>query len=172
MGWMGGGFGVLHHQGFGVLHYQGFGVVHHQSFGVLHYQGFGVLHHQGFGVLHHQAFGVLHHQGFGVLHHQGFGVLRHQGFGVLHQLCPLQVWITVRWAFSSQCHCACFVYIKLLSTGACAAINIREIMLISIISSVSWTLQRGGGVEGKLYLTLHCCRRMSLHRDGQRQKSF
>ena len=30
-----------------------------------------------------------------------FGVLHHQGFGVLHQLCPLQLWITVRWAFSS-----------------------------------------------------------------------
>ena len=28
------------------------------------------------------------------------------------------------------------MYIKLLSTGACANINIREIMLISIISSV------------------------------------
>ena len=39
--------------------------------------------------------------GFGVLHHQGFGVLHHQGFGVLHQLCPLPLWITVRWAFSS-----------------------------------------------------------------------
>ena len=32
------------------------------------------------------------------------------------------------------------MYIKLLSTGACANINIREIMLISIISSASWTL--------------------------------
>ena len=30
-----------------------------------------------------------------------FGVLHHQGFGVLHQLCPLQLRITVRWAFSS-----------------------------------------------------------------------
>ena len=30
-----------------------------------------------------------------------FGVLHHQGFGVLHQLCPLPLWITVRWAFSS-----------------------------------------------------------------------
>ena len=40
------------------------------------------------------------------------------------------------------------MYIKLLSTGACANINIREIMLISIISSASWTLQereREGG---------------------------
>ena len=36
----------------------------------------------------------------------------------------------------------CFVYIQLLSTGACANINIREIMLISIISSASWTLQK------------------------------
>ena len=33
------------------------------------------------------------------------------------------------------------MYIKLLSTGACANINIREIMLISIISSASWTLK-------------------------------
>ena len=33
------------------------------------------------------------------------------------------------------------MYIKLLSTGACANINIREIMLLSIISSASWTLQ-------------------------------
>ena len=32
------------------------------------------------------------------------------------------------------------MYIRLLSTGACANINIREIMLISIISSASWTL--------------------------------
>ena len=36
------------------------------------------------------------------------------------------------------------MYIKLLSTGACANINIREIMLISIISSASWTLQPRG----------------------------
>ena len=34
------------------------------------------------------------------------------------------------------------MYIKLLSTGACANITIREIMLINIISSASWTLQR------------------------------
>ena len=33
------------------------------------------------------------------------------------------------------------MYIKLLSTGACANITIREIMLINIISSASWTLQ-------------------------------
>ena len=86
------------------------------------------------------CFGVLHHQGFGVLHHQGFGVLYHQGFGVLHPLCPLQLWITVRWVFSSWFHCICFVYIKLLSTGACANITLREIMLINIISSASRTL--------------------------------
>ena len=30
-----------------------------------------------------------------------FGVLHHQGFGVLDQLCPLQLWIMVRLAFSS-----------------------------------------------------------------------
>ena len=35
--------------------------------------------------------------------------------------------------------------IKLLSTGACADITIREIMLINIISSASWTLQGGCG---------------------------
>ena len=72
-----------------------------------------------------------------------FGVLHHQGFGVLHQLCPLQLRITVRLAFfftvSVTAHV--FVYIKLLSTGACANITIREIMLINIISSASWTLQ-------------------------------
>ena len=34
------------------------------------------------------------------------------------------------------------MYIKLLSTGACANITIREIMLINIISSASWTLLR------------------------------
>ena len=39
------------------------------------------------------------------------------------------------------------MYTKLLSTGACANINIREIMLISIISSASWTLQEGEGRE-------------------------
>ena len=33
------------------------------------------------------------------------------------------------------------MYIKLLSTGACANITIREIMLINIISSAGWTLQ-------------------------------
>ena len=33
------------------------------------------------------------------------------------------------------------MYIRLLSTGACANINIREIMLMSIISTASWTLQ-------------------------------
>ena len=42
------------------------------------------------------------------------------------------------------------MYIKLLSTGACANITIEEIMLINIISSASWTLRgvregAGGG---------------------------
>ena len=48
------------------------------------------------------------------------------------------------------------MYIKLLCTGICA--NIREIMLISIISSASWTLQgvwRCGRRE-IIYLSLHC----------------
>ena len=40
------------------------------------------------------------------------------------------------------------MYIRLLSTGACANINIREIMLISIISSASWTLQAEAIVLG------------------------
>ena len=47
------------------------------------------------------AFARMRDEGFGVLHHQDFGVLHHQDFGVLHQLYPLQLWITVRWAFSS-----------------------------------------------------------------------
>ena len=40
------------------------------------------------------------------------------------------------------------MYIKLLSTGACANITIREIILINIISSASWTLRGGGGGGG------------------------
>ena len=42
------------------------------------------------------------------------------------------------------------MYVKLLSSGACANITIREIMLINMISSASWTLQAGrwGGGEG------------------------
>ena len=44
-----------------------------------------------------------------------------------------------RFPVSVTAHVLC---IKLLSTGACANINIREIMLTSIISSASWTLQK------------------------------
>ena len=42
------------------------------------------------------------------------------------------------------------MYIKSLSTGACANITMWEMMLINIISSASWTLQAGrwGGGEG------------------------
>ena len=39
------------------------------------------------------------------------------------------------------------MYIKLLITGTCANITIREIMLINIISSASWTLQLGEFME-------------------------
>ena len=42
-----------------------------------------------------------------------------------------------RFPVSVTAHVLC---IKLLSTGACANITIREIMLINIISSASWTL--------------------------------
>ena len=38
---------------------------------------------------------------------------------------------------------------KLLGTGTCANIIIREIMLINIISSASWTLQYGLSIRGK-----------------------
>ena len=48
-------------------------------------------------------------------------------------------WLGWRFPVSVTAHV--FVYIKLLSTGACANITIREIMLINIISSASWTLQ-------------------------------
>ena len=46
------------------------------------------------------------------------------------------------------------MYIKLLSTSACANITIREIMLINIISSAIWTLQLSVFVVAVLSLLL------------------
>ena len=48
------------------------------------------------------------------------------------------------------------MYVKLLSTGTCANINIREIMLISIISSASWSLRVGGGGGGGENVIFSC----------------
>ena len=39
------------------------------------------------------------------------------------------------------------MYIKLLITGACANITIKDIMLINTISSASWTLHLGEFIE-------------------------
>ena len=64
----------------------------------------------------------------------------------------------------------------MLSTGACANINIREIMLSSIISSVRWTLQetelrerqRGGerGKEGERERILYYTRIRFKHKSA------
>ena len=42
------------------------------------------------------------------------------------------------------------MYIKLLITGACANITIKEIMLINTISSASWTLHLGEFIENTI----------------------
>ena len=102
---------------------------------------------------------------FGVLHHQGFSVSCTIMAVVSYTIkalvsCTIRALVSCtikavvpytssvscnsvprlsgRFPFSVTAHV--FVCIKLLSTGACANIIIREIMLINIISCASWTL--------------------------------